>query len=190
MSLSVIPVPLSPSARPTHPAMPSPRRRPALALATLTVAALTLGALSSGCATRYIPNTDVEDTDENREVIKFCEVYRKALERKDTAALLAIASPRYYEDGGNVDPLDDMDFEGLKSWLEGRFQNTSAIRYEIRYRRVERTEQGRFHVVYTYSAAFRMPGVKESNDEWHRVVADNRLELEPQGETFKILAGM
>ena len=30
----------------------------------------------AGCATHYIPNTDVEDSDENRRVISFCEKYR------------------------------------------------------------------------------------------------------------------
>ena len=151
-------------------------------------AALVLGLTASGCATRYIPNTDVEDTDENREVVRFCEQYRKALERKDVGSLLALASPRYYEDGGNVDPSDDLDYEGLRDWLEGRFQDTKAIRYEIRYRRVEKGDQNRINVIYTYSAAFKVPGLKV--DEWRHTVADNRLELEPDGRTFKILAGM
>jgi hypothetical protein len=143
---------------------------------------------STGCSTRYIPNTDVEDTDDNRDVVRFCEQYRKALERKDVPVLMSLASPRYYEDGGNVDPADDLDFEGLREWLEGRFQETHSIRYEIRYRRVDRTDQGRVLVIYTYSASYKIPGVKQ--EEWRHTVADNRLELEPDGKSFKILAGM
>ena len=150
--------------------------------------AFALGVSSLGCATRYIPNTDVEDTPENVDVVKFCEQYRRALERKDTPALLALASPRYYEDGGNVDPTDDLDFEGLREWLEGRFQDTKAIRYEIRYRRIDRGEGARVHVVYTYSASYKIPGVK--TDEWRHTVAENRLELEADGKSYKILAGM
>jgi hypothetical protein len=152
--------------------------------------AVLLGSSSLGCATRYIPNTDVEDTPENVDVVKFCEQYRRALERKDTPALLALASPRYYEDGGNVDPTDDLDYEGLREWLEGRFQDTKAIRYEIRYRRIDRGGEGgsRVHVVYTYSASYKIPGIK--TDEWRHTVAENRLELEPDGKSFKILAGM
>ena len=149
------------------------------------------GALALGtpaCATHYIPNTDVEDTDENRDVIRFCEQYRKALERKDVGALLSMASPRYYEDGGNVDPSDDLDYEGLRDWLEGRFQDTNAIRYEIRYRRVQKGDNGRIYVIFTYSASYKIPGLKQ--EEWRHTVADNRLELEPDGKTFKILAGM
>ena len=143
---------------------------------------------TTGCATRYIPNTDVEDTDDNRQVVQFCERYRKALEQKDTAALLAMASPRYYEDGGNVDPTDDMDFEGLKQWLDTRFQDTKAIRYEIRYRRIDRGENNKVLVVFTYSASWRIPGL--SQDDWKHKVSDNRLELEPDGDSYKIVAGM
>lgn len=147
---------------------------------------LWLGA--AGCATHYIPNTDVEDTDDNRQVVQFCERYRRALEQKDTATLMAMASPRYYEDGGNVDPTDDMDFDGLKDWLETRFDETKAIRYEIRYRRIERGENNKIFVVFTYSASWRSPGLTQ--DDWKHKVSDNRLELEPDGDSYKILAGM
>lgn len=152
--------------------------------------ALVAGTTATGCSTRYIPNTDVEDTDENRDIIRFCETYRKALERKDSSVLLSLASPRYYEDGGNVDPSDDLDYEGLREWLDGRFQQTKSIRYEIRYRRIQKSESGRVLVIYTYSSSYKIPGLK--TDEWRHTVADNRLELEPDAEkkTFKIVAGM
>ena len=141
--------------------MTLPSLLPRLAVQARLVAFLGLTAVSTaGCTTRYIPNTDVEDTDENRDVVKFCETYRRAIERKDIGLLLSLASPRYYEDGGNVDPADDLDYEGLREWLEGRFQDTRAIRYEIRYRRVVKGDQNKVHVVYTYSASYKIPGLK------------------------------
>ena len=149
---------------------------------------LVLAVTNTGCATRYIANTDVEDNDVNRQVVQFCERYRKALEMKDTAALMAMASPRYYEDGGNVDPSDDMDFDGLRAWLDTRFQETTAIRYEIRYRRIDREETRKIQVTYTYSASWRIPGLKQ--DDWRHKVSDNRIELEPDGDSYKIVAGM
>lgn len=163
------------------------RLSPFAAALTLLV---TLGLGSTGCATRYIPNTDVEDTDENRDVVKFCERYRKALEEQNVGILLSLVSARYYEDGGNVDPTDDLDFEGLREWLQGRFQDTRAIRYEIRYRRIEKGEQNRVNVIYTYSASYKILGVKEQQEEWRHTVAENRLELLPEGNSFKIVAGM
>jgi hypothetical protein len=151
------------------------------------VAFLGLAGPLAGCATHYIPNTDVEDNDENRKVIGFCEKYRRAVETKDITTLLKLAAPNYYEDGGNVDPTDDIDYAGLQTYLEGKFQDASAIRYEIRYRRVKK-ERDIIYVEYTYSASYRIPGTKAA--EWRRKVEDNRLELVPYQDEFRIVSGM
>jgi hypothetical protein len=158
-------------------------RRPALILCAFLGLASPLG----GCATHYIPNTDVEDNDENRKLIAFCERYRRAVENKDIATLLKLAAPNYYEDGGNVDASDDIDYAGLKSYLTDKFQTASSIRYEIRYRRIKK-ENELIYVDYTYSASYRIPGQK--GDEWRRRVEDNRLELVPYQDEFRIVAGM
>lgn len=141
-----------------------------------------------GCRTQYLPNTDVEDTDENRKVIGFCEEYRRAVEGRKTGLLLQLAHPSYYEDGGNVDASDDIDYAGLKDYLEQRFRETKAIRYEIRYRRIGKGRKDAVLVDYTYSASYKIP--TPQGDIWRRTVADNRLELVPHGESYKIVAGM
>ncbi len=167
----------------------------------------------SGCATRYIPNTDVEDTEDNRSVVTFCERYRHAVELKEVGELMKLASNEYYEDGGNIDASDDLDYAGLKEYLKTRFVDAQAIRYEIRYRRIlhqtlsskgnEAGENGEkkpndpagepkelIFVDYTYSASYRIPAAK-GGDEWHRRVDDNRLEiLKYDDNTFRIVAGM
>src|SRR6266700_3349888 len=109
-----------------------------------------------GCATHYNPNTEVEDNNDNRRIISFCEKYRHAVEERNVPLLLEMASPRYYEDGGNVDAADDMDYAGLREYLEGRFKDTLAIRYEIRYRRVKRASE-KILVEYTYTASYKIP---------------------------------
>src|SRR6478735_108916 len=131
--------------------------------------ALLMSLAASGCATHYIPNTDVEDNDENRKVIAFCEKYRHAVEERNVPLLLDMASPRYFEDGGNVDATDDMDYTGLRDYLDGRFKDTRAIRYEIRYRQVRR-DSDKILVEYTYTASYKIPGLK--GDEWRHTVAD------------------
>lgn len=156
----------------------------ALAFAAL----LALSAPLAGCATRYIPNSDVEDTSENRKLIAFCEKYRLAVQDRDVQTLLKMASPdHYYENGGNVDATDDIDYEGLKQYLTTKFSEVSAVRYEIRYRRVVRTDKV-IYVDYTYSASYKIPGAK--GDEWRRKVEDNRLEIIPNKDDFLIIAGM
>jgi hypothetical protein len=149
-----------------------------------SLAALTLPA----CSKTYIPNTDVEDTSENKRVVAFCEEYRHAVEDKDVGRLLKLASPRYFEDGGNTNAEDDIDYDGLKDYLMGTFVKTTSIRYEIRYRKVVFGENKKVFVEYSYSASYRIPGLK--GEEWKHTVADNRLELVPDGDSFKITAGM
>lgn len=150
---------------------------------------LLVSLLSGACSRDFIPNTDVEDNELNRKVVEFCEDYRHAVERRNVGMLLKLADQKYYEDGGTSDTSDDLDYAGLKEYLEGKFKDVKAIRYEVRYREVTRGRNQEIYVAYTYSASYKVPSA--NGDVWRRRVADNRLELRPDGEhTFRILAGM
>jgi hypothetical protein len=152
----------------------------------LSILALALSGLA--CTRPYIPNTDVEDTGDNRGVIQFCERYRHALEDKNVGEILKLMSPGYFEDGGNSKAGDDADFDKIREFLTGDFLHTGGVRYEIRYRRITTTETNHIYVDYTYAAAWKVPGVKQ--EEWHHKVADNRLDLVRDGDSFKIVGGM
>lgn len=151
-----------------------------------------------GCNHDFIPNTQVEDSDFNRDVIAYCEDYRHAVERRNTEQLLKMADPKYYEDGGTVDTSDDLDLDGLKAYLRKEFSKTTAIRYEIFYRDISIGRSNQVFVDYTYSASYKLPGPvvpsatpsTAPNDVWRRRVADNRLELVRSGNSFHILSGM
>jgi hypothetical protein len=157
-------------------------------LSTLLVAlAVALSAAgSAACTKSYIPNTDVENSGENLKVIQFCERYRHAVQDKNIAELLHLASPAYFS--SSVRNEDVYDYAGLKDYLTQTFVKTSGIRYEIRYRRVTYTETNHILVDYTYAAAFRLPGLK--GDEWRHKVADNRLDLVREGDSYRIASGM
>jgi hypothetical protein len=141
-----------------------------------------------GCSREFIPNTDVEETDFNRDVIEFCEKYRHAVEYRNVPLLVELANTNYYEDGGTVDTSDDIDYDGLKDYLQHQFKDTRAIRYEIRYRSVSEGRKDVIFVDFTYSASYKIP--TPHGDVWRRRVADNRLELTRDGASFKILTGM
>lgn len=169
-----------------------------------------------GCATGRIPNTDVPDTSQNRDVIAFCERYRRAVETRDARVLLALASPRYFEDGGTPAGDDDYGYDGLQRLLETWSEEVRQVRYEIRYRRVtiDPQDANRVHVDFTYTGSYTLHdrvgapdprdrgpslaidpvrGSSTSNREeeaWYRRVADNRLELERSGNDWRIVAGM
>jgi hypothetical protein len=158
-------------------------------LLPLRIACIAVLALAgAACSRTYIPNTDVEDTSTNRQVIVFCEQYRHAMEERNVGRLLKLMSPGYFEDGGNTKNDDDADFDKIHDFLTGDFLKTSGIRYEIRYRRITFADNSHVFVDYTYAAAWKLPGVK--NDEWHHKVADNRLDLVRDADSFKIIGGM
>jgi hypothetical protein len=142
----------------------------------------------TACSKQMIPNTDVEDNAQNRDIVLFCERYRHAMEDKNVAEVLKLVSPAYFEDGGNTKTDDDADYDKIRDFLTGDFLHTSGIRYEIRYRKITVTETKHVYVDYTYAAAWRLPGLKQ--DEWHHTTADNRLDLIKDGDSFKIVAGM
>lgn len=154
----------------------------------LAACALFGSVVLGGCQTQYIPNTDVEETAENRKIVEFCEEYRHAVERRNVALLLKMANPAYYEDGGNIDATDDIDYAGLREYLQTKFPETTAIRYEIRYRDVSQGPGDVIWVDYTYSASYKVPSTQ--GEVWRRQVEDNRLELVPEGDGFTILRGM
>jgi hypothetical protein len=156
-------------------------------LPLITALIVSAGALSS-CAKQHIVNTDVDDTSENRKIVRFCEEYRHAVEEKDVGRLLAMADGKYEDDGGTVAGDDDIDYEGLKAYLTGKFNQTDAIRYEIRYRRIYPVDVTMFHVEYTYSASYKQPSVKGT--DWRHTVADNRLVIQRDGESYKVRSGM
>lgn len=143
-----------------------------------------------GCNHDFIPNTQVEDSDFNRDVIAYCEDYRHAVERRNVDSLLKMADAKYYEDGGTIDTGDDLDFAGLKAYLDTQFKQTTQIRYEIFYRDVSFGRANQIYVDYTYSASYKVPVGDGKPDVWRRRVADNRLELVKDGEKFRILSGM
>lgn len=156
-------------------------------------------ATASGCSRDVIPNTDVEDTSRNREVLEFCERYRAAVEERNVPVLLNLASHRYYDDNGTPTGLDDVDYGGLGEKLGIWQEGVLDVRYEIRYRRVTFNRE-RVLVDYTYTGSFR---VHTANGErWARRLADNRIVLtretvdgegDAEGgddDVFRILSGM
>lgn len=155
---------------------------PVLALLTL----LPLGALS-GCGGGNIPNTDVPDTSENREVVQFVEQYRQAIERRDVARLLQLASRRYFDDNGTPGGLDDIDFDILSVQLARWREQVVDTRYDIRYRRIT-FDRDKVLVDYTYAGSFRVS--TPEGDRWARRLSDNRLVLTREEGDFRILSGM
>ncbi len=166
--------------------------------------ALTCAALApSGCASKVqsIPGTPIPDSEVNRGIVDTVEQYRLAVERKDTSALMLMASKSYWEDGGTPTGGDDYGYDGLRAVLSTRFQRANDIRYSLRYMNVYRrcdtqsdpaTNRGcRAYVDVLIDASYSM--IDAQGDVVRPDMRDqNQLVLEWDGEAerWMFLAGM
>ena len=67
-----------------------------------------------GCAHSTIPGTDIQDTEDNRSVLKVLDQLQKALQARDSDTVLSLVSPTYFEDMGTIDNRDDFGFEEFR----------------------------------------------------------------------------
>lgn len=154
--------------------------------AKLLIAAL-LSIPLVGCATTTIPNTRVEDTAENRDVLDFLEQYRLAVEARDVGKLLRLASQSYFDDMGTPTGTDDIDYEGLREGLTSIPEEVLAARYQISYRDVTYLDD-RILVDVRYTAWFRVNTAE--GPQWERRLEPHRLVLAREEGAFRIVSGM
>ena len=141
-----------------------------------------------GCARDVIPNTDVEDTAETREVVEFVEEYRKALAARDSSKLLSLASDDYYDDLGTPSGTDDVDKKGLGERLDQAFSDELLdVHYDIRYHDVI-FKSSKVLVDITYIGRFQI--ITPEGPRWERRLNSNRLVLAREGDVYRILSGM
>lgn len=133
-----------------------------------------------------IPNTDVPDNAQNREVIEFVEEYRHAVERRDVGRILSLVSPRFLDDNGTIPTDDDRDYNTLREQL-ARFGELLDVRYEMRYRNVS-YRPDRIFVDVTYTASFKI--ATPQGDRWETRLRDNRIELVREDDEFRIISGI
>lgn len=150
-------------------------------------ASIALASAAAGCGARLIPNTDVEDNDENRRVVNFVEEYRHAMEARNPGQILRLVSEDYYDDNGTPTTEDDIDYGMLQDRLARLDGDVLEVRYEMRYRRVI-YRSDRVLVDFTYTGRFKVRGPE--GERWSRRLADNRLELVRVGGEYRIISGL
>ena len=96
--------------------------------------------VAAGCAHQnYYPGTTIVRSDDNRKIIETVEEYRQRLMQRNVIGLLALASPRYFEDSGTPRSDDDYGYQGLRQVLETQLPRVKSLRYDIEYRNIRVT---------------------------------------------------
>ena len=150
---------------------------------------LTLGlpVLTSACAHTTIPGTEIEDTEENRAIIRVVEEYKTAVEAMDTDAILALVSPNFYENNGNIDESDDYDKVGLGKNLRSNFERTKRIQLILRIDDVLVEEQTAYAELYYQ---IRAHNEYPAGLKWETGSDRTRLTFERVEDRWLIVAGL
>lgn len=145
-----------------------------------------MGTLAA-CNTATIPNTDVPDTQANREVLEFVEQYRNGVEAQDPARILRLVSDDYYDDNGTPSARDDVDYSMFRERLARLESDVLEVRYDIRYRRVTFRED-RVLVDVTYIGRFKVS--TPEGERWSRHLSPNRMELVYENGELRFISGL
>ena len=148
---------------------------------------LPLLALLAACAPSRIPNTDVPDSKENRAVYEVIRQYAEALRRKDTAAILMLVSPDYYDNSGTPDPGDDVTRDTLEKHLATDLSKIESVGLEMGVKRIEvNADEARAEVFY--DAAYRI--VTPAGPVAKRPSDISQMRFRKQNGAWKIISGL
>lgn len=146
-----------------------------------------LATLSLAACARNIPNTEIQDTPDNRAVIAAVDAYRRAFDSRNADAVMALVSPAYYDDSGSVDPSDDVDYTALPAVLRDTFSRISQVRIEFGITDIivngDRAQADLF-----YDAKYRVTTPRHEIAK--RDTDIQRLLFQRDGATWKIISGL
>ena len=132
---------------------------------TLTGLAVTTTACKDS---EKIPGTEIPDTEDNRDILRVLERYRKAFVRRDAAGVLATAHPTYFDEGGTDDPSDDIEYEQLGPILRERMAQIDSVRFTIDYLEIN-VNKDRAVVKVWIDASFRLKSLVDAETGESRV---------------------
>lgn len=154
---------------------------------TRAITALLLLTLCA-CTRNVIPNTDVEDSPEARDVVEFVERYREAVIARDPIKLFGFVSKDYYDDMGTPQGDDDVDFDVLREKLKDFHDETISVHYDIRYRDVVFLPT-KVLVDCTYLGRYRIN--TPEGPRWEKNNSDHRIVLTRKKDgSFMFLSGL
>ena len=162
------------------------------------LSALILAFLASACAPKMIPGTNIEDTEDARELMDVMRTYTAALEARDTETILGLTSKDFFETSGTVEGEDDFDRAGLEERLKSWFEHFHAIRSRIEVRKItyDTDPDGnvlKAHVAYFYDISFQVPEGNGSSKLVWQTESDTKemcLQREGDDKLWRILYGI
>jgi ketosteroid isomerase-like protein len=140
-----------------------------------------------GCAARRIPGSDIKDTPDTRAIIAALEAYRHAAERRDAGAVLALVSPKYFDDAGTPDPVDDIDYEQLKKRISDDFKKITALRLDLAVKKVD-VEGDKAAAYVFYDEHYRI--ATNAGEVAKQASDSHRMQFVREGSAWRFTGGL
>jgi hypothetical protein len=119
---------------------------------------LLLALAMSGCMPHKLAGTDIDDTSDTRAVLDVVNLYRAAVERRNAQAVIDLTDESFRDDGGSVNPDDDLDYKALYTVLPGRLLKLRDVKLDLTVRRIEFDDDSKkARVTYSYQLTFKVP---------------------------------
>ena len=136
----------------------------------------------TGCGPGIIENSsvisdesEIFNTDENRDIVSLIETYQQALEDKDVGTLQRYISNDYYENAGTTQTTqDDYGFSGLNDVFNLFGENVRQINVHVSIRDIQ-IDGNLANVYLDYS--YNMLYVIDGQERWQVDSDINRIEL-------------
>jgi len=148
--------------------------------------ALALAPLAA-CAPRLLPGTSIQDTSETRPVYEVIRAYGDAMQKKDTAAVLALVAPDYFDSAGTPGPEDDMDRAALERSMATDLAKVDSFKLDLGVKKIEVRGAEAFAEIF-YDGYFRVVtaggAVPKRESDLHR------MQFRKVGKDWKIASGL
>lgn len=152
-------------------------------LRSLLAAAL---AILAGCSPSLIPGTRIPDRPDNREVLEVVGRYKQSAEALDLQAVLALASPAYF-DKTSARGAAPVDYAGLQRSLSEKFSRLKALKMEITIKDI-RVQGDRAEVDYFLVMHFSVD--LPNKEKWFPESDDQRMALARVNGEWKVTSGL
>ncbi|MBM4396736.1 MAG: hypothetical protein FJ087_13730 [Deltaproteobacteria bacterium] len=145
----------------------------------------------AACGPKFIKDTKVEDTPQNREIAALVERYRVALEQRDVASLKELVSRTYFSNAGTTaDPSDDYGYEQLEQKVLPELrESVKQVQYSISLRKIEVNKE-KDHATAEFEYYYKVSYVDGGKDRWIAKSDFDRLDFAKEDGVWRIVAGL
>lgn len=136
--------------------------------------------LATACAPKLIPNTQIVDNRDNRQILQVVQRYRDAYAARDAEGITALVSDEY------LDKREGISKRVLEEQLAQDFARVRELQLELNVRRIE-VQGDEAQVDYFYSTSYLLDA---PDAQWETRTDDKRMHLTRTNEGWQVVSGL